>query len=90
MCIQNSGIVFIKISKNAKNRDFEANLSCIAKEKRLDLIVARCLKYFSLLPSVYPPQPLRFLLRFCSIKLIIKIGKIAEKGFIMNLTHITG
>jgi len=28
--IENSGIVFIKISKNAKNRDFEANLSCIA------------------------------------------------------------
>ena len=30
MFIQKLGIVFIKISKNAKNRDFKANLSCIA------------------------------------------------------------
>jgi len=40
MFIQNSGIVFIKISKNAKNRDFAANLSCIASDR------IQCLIFF--------------------------------------------
>jgi hypothetical protein len=42
--IQNLGIVFIKISKNAKNRDFEANLSCIALDRARFLIFLKSKK----------------------------------------------
>ncbi|OEU49418.1 MAG: hypothetical protein BA861_01610 [Desulfobacterales bacterium S3730MH5] len=34
----NAFIVFIKISKNAKNHDFQANLSCIASDNLRTLL----------------------------------------------------